>query len=209
MGFNASFLHLQETFHAKYPKIRVDRLEMELKRIQVIASKAKDLVGKRVIDLGAGSMKNLDRDFIAAIVRFLMGGGTQSPFQPWYSRILQHAGAHPVAIDIAPNDTEKFESHRLDLTDPAALDVFEKNSFDAANNFGFTVPQHSAISWRGVPPSLLYNFGLSRAEVLELDAELREKVRQLLKENGTYTLAEFVYRKKSGKLLQERRIYQE
>jgi hypothetical protein len=210
MGFNGSYHRLQEEFLLKNPEISAERLEMELKRIQVIAAKTKDLVGKCVIDLGAGAEQSLDKgNIIVSVVRRILGGGKQHPFHPWYCRILQEANANPVAIDLASNEKEGFASHRLDLTDPSSLDIFEPNTFDAANNFGFTVPSDSRISYRGVPPSLLYNFGLSRNEVFELDSELREKMRQLLKEGGTYTIAEFIYRKRNKQLVKEGLLYQQ
>ncbi len=76
-----------------------------------------DVKDKRVLDLACGSTSYEDNN--------------RGKYDPWMSRLLRYLGAHPVGIDLCPQNEESFEWHTADLTIPDALSFLDTHSFDA------------------------------------------------------------------------------
>ena len=74
------------------------------------------LKGLRIIDLASGSRN--------------WGGNLSHEFDPWMSRILQELGAIPLALDVCPQENERFESKVVDLSYLNALSFLQSSSFD-------------------------------------------------------------------------------
>lgn len=110
---------------------------------------------KRILDIGCGSNRSLDE---------LPGGGS---FEPWFCRLLQEMGAHPVGVDRSDSlKEEDFENYVLDLSKPGALNIFPNQSFDRINLRNF----FSSPSLRG--------------DVQRIKTEISNQIRRLLKDGG-------------------------
>ncbi len=77
-----------------------------------------DVRGKKILDLGCGSMPQRDGDFL----------GRQ--FEPWLCRGLHILGAHSIGIDIGKLEKELFEHYSLDLTKEGCLDFIKDHTID-------------------------------------------------------------------------------
>jgi hypothetical protein len=77
--------------------------------------------GRTVLDIACGSNSS----------RSPVTGLETAEFEPWMCRLLLELGARPVGIDIGDLAGEVFESHRVDLGVPGALDFLASGSFDA------------------------------------------------------------------------------
>ena len=103
------------------------------------------LMEKKILDICCGSKDPANKDHGWSVGR--------DRFAPWFCRALKEIGAHPVGLDIAPNDGEGFESHVADITVKGSLGFLGSGSFDAVNCtdvFG-SVPSHTLsylIYWR-------------------------------------------------------------
>ncbi len=92
-------------------------------------------------------------------------------YEPWFSRALLELGASPVGIDIGNLDGEEFEHHRVDLSQPGALDFLPDKSFDAVNLNGlFSSPQLESMT--------------GESEVDKMKEELKKQIRRILKADG-------------------------
>lgn len=229
MKIDSPHAELQERVASKYPLLTEARFAGEMQRIQYMAQSTRDLLGKRILDLGCGS--NVTKDtffgFAGRLIQRYIDPVGYARFQPWYCRILHEAGASAVGVDIASNAKETFESHQLDLMDPTALDQFPDESFDGVNNYFLSVPRDSVHAKVGTSPAImkalawkhhredLQDFQKKGIPLDQWSAEMRKRsfprmhaindqifsqVQRLLKNGGTYTLAEFVYQKKKGSL---------
>lgn len=196
-----SYRPVAEKVMKKYPRLPPWRLIAELKRLIEISADSRQMINKRVLDLGCGSKENTDRhDWLTRLWYRLIRSPELQRFDPWYPRIAHEAGAKVVGVDIATNATEEFESRILDLMNPSSLECFESDSFDAANNYCFTVPPESDKARSGTSPAIMYKFEMDFERAYELNRQIFQQVERLLKNGGTYTLAEFVYKKKKGRL---------
>lgn len=83
-----------------------------------------NLEGKTVLDLGCGSLSNLDDQL--GIFRNRM-------FEPWLCRILPELGAKPIGIDIGINPDAEFEFYQRNLNDAHVLDFIKDKSIDIVN----------------------------------------------------------------------------
>lgn len=234
MKLNSSYRELGGKVLKQYPNLNEDRLAAELRRMQAIISNARELVDKRIMDLGCGSEKNTDRvrNPIRRIKNHFQDPYANMRYHPWYCRILKIAGADPVGIDIASNAKEPFESHEIDLTQRDVLNQFPKESIDFANNYFLSVPRESASAQTGTSPGIYLSLALQNRKndmqaaqdaqlpfaewreffrernmkrMQEINEQIFRQIEELLQEGGAYTLAEFVYRKHNGELRKEKR----
>jgi SAM-dependent methyltransferase len=216
-----------------YPKMPEHRLEAEIRRIAEISSSTKDLIGKRILDLGCGSAHSADGPGFIARSFFKVTGNQEAltKFHPWYCRVLHVGKAHSVGVDIASNSQEPFENYSLDILDPAALRGFEDKSFDAVNNYKLTVPKESRQKINGTSPHIFLSLlrlhqhadvryfreqGMPLSKwsdgflernaprMYEINNRVFTEVQRILREGGIYTLAEFVFRKKNGFLKKQK-----
>ena len=98
--------------------------------------------GKRIIDLGCGSVSGtVETDNFNELDRQDGIEPTRS-FEPWLCRALVELGANPVGIDVGNLDGEEFENYRIDLSKPGALDFLPDKSFDGANMRLFLTSPH-------------------------------------------------------------------
>ncbi len=98
-----------------------------------------DLRGKRILDLGCGSVQTRSymKDFV----------GDDRFYEPWLCRFLKHAGEVPIGIDVNDNSDEIFENYRIDLTQRDCLRNFPDNYFDIAYAGAFfTLPNFEDYS---------------------------------------------------------------
>ncbi|MEK7528667.1 MAG: hypothetical protein AAB592_02790 [Patescibacteria group bacterium] len=220
----------------RYPRISGRRINYHIHRIRAIRGDVRDLIGLRVLDLGCGSISNTERPWspLSRLYELFFEYERRSEFWPWYCRILKMAGADTLGVDIASNSDEDFSHARMDLTDPDAMDIFDDESFDAANNNCFTSPADSMRARHITTPAILRRISMKNlpsltrrvlkrevalsgiGRVVEeetmcaatgLNDRIAVQVARVLKEGGIYTLAEFVYRKKDGVLQRERSLY--
>lgn len=78
------------------------------------------LEGKRILDLGCGSIFSED-------------GISSGIFEPWLCRALARAGAKPIGIDIEGFlEKEPFEGHGIDLMKTGSLDFIAGGTVDLA-----------------------------------------------------------------------------
>jgi SAM-dependent methyltransferase len=201
-----SYRPVAERFMRKYPGIPRDRLIAELKRLIEITSNSRDLINKSILDLGCGSKETADRAQLIQFFLWIIRSSQLNQFHPWYARIAHEAGAKVVGVDIASNSSEEFESRILDLTNPHALTCFDNESFDAVNNFCLTVPPESHRAQSGTSPAIIRRFGMDTEQAFELNREIFYQVQRLLRNGGTYTLSELVYKKRKGKLKIDHKI---
>src|SRR3989338_4987985 len=87
------------------------------------------LRGKRILDLGCGSMTGGEH-----LGEHL--GEHMKEFEPWFCRAIHELGANAVGVDGGCSPDEEFEFHHLDLVDPGALRIFKDHSFDAIHSRG-------------------------------------------------------------------------
>lgn len=235
MRIDESFSQLKERIEQKYPCLPEGRFESEILRIQYIATSTHELIGKRVLDVGCGSKKSADRRPSPLLRRWLQreDPAENARFQPWFARILHEVGADVTGVDIGSNKSEEFKSYAMDLINPNALDQFQDESFDIANNYIFTVPRESITAKAGTSPALYNRLAWNHwyedvhdckaknlpastwemecmkrnwERVWSLNDQIFRQIERVLKEEGVYTLAEFVYRKKDGVLKKEGRM---
>lgn len=227
----STYLELTSLMKKKYPDIPEYRIQAEIARIQVISFNVRGLAKKRVLDVGGGSTSNTDRAWLPQrLYQRFFNREAYTLFDPWYSRILNEAGAEPVVVDAGDNDSEPFESHGVDLFDPDSLSMFQDESFDAVNNYRCTVPRHSKHAKNGTSPGMYQRMGWDYRRENSQDAfdrqipisgwlahrtqstlerlwllndDVMQQVERVLKKGGTYTLAEFIYRKRKNGLCQE------
>ena len=177
------------------------RFVAETKRLMEIATDARALIGKCVLDLGCGSEDTADRrDWFTRLWNQIFDPDELTRFEPWYCRVAQEAGAEVLGIDIAANKGEVFRSMPLDLMNAETLDCLETESFDAANNMCFTVPPESRRAESGTSPAVMYKLRMDHKAAFDLNHEIFKQVERILKNGGIYTLSEFVYKKKRGRL---------
>jgi hypothetical protein len=79
-------------------------------------------LGKRLLDLGCGSIESESREF-----------------EPWLCRVAKIVGVEPVGIDIGSLEGEDFEHYQIDLAQPGALDFLPAHSFDAVHTFNYLI----------------------------------------------------------------------
>ena len=140
-------------------------LELDLTVIHKVFVDLASLQGKRILDLGCGSMPSET-------------GGRQ--FEPWLCRALKELGANPVGIDVGQLDTEEFEHYQLDLSKIGALNIFPDKSFDAVN---LAVFFNSPKLKHMIEPN----------DIKRIKQEIGNQVKRLLKDNGSIlTLRNYV-----------------
>lgn len=80
-----------------------------------------DVKGKRVLDLGCGTINSPDSIFL------------KRSFEPWFARALSHMGADIVGIDkYAGGQETLFVEHKIDLSEENSLDFLKDKSIDIA-----------------------------------------------------------------------------
>jgi len=153
------------------------------------------LEGKKILDLASGSV--IDENSLQLMDRAASGDSSarqeiikrgmydlythreEDPlnplgyrlYEPWFSRALLELGAKPVGIDVGNLDGEEFEHHRVDLSQPGALDFLPDKSFDAVNLNGlFSSPQLESMT--------------GESEVDKMKEELKKQIRRILKADG-------------------------
>lgn len=185
----------------KYPKLPEWRFVAETKRLMQISSDARDLIGKRVLDLGCGSKETADRGgWLTRLLNKWFNEAELAQFEPWYCRIAHAAGAQVTGIDIASNISEEFSWKQLDLMNPEVLRCLPSESFDGANNMRLTVPDDSVSARSGTSPAIMHRLGMDFDAAYAINAQIFREVERVLKDGGIYTISEFVFRKKKGRL---------
>ena len=172
-GLNASYRRLGERVKEKYPFVTDGRLEHELQRIRYsVSGDVRDLAGKVALDIGCGSQSTPDSgNMIFRLVQRLILHKSRADFHPWYCRILQEAGAHPLGLDIAKNDSEDFTGIQGDILDPNLFDQFEDGQFDVVNNYFTTAPRNSRKADQGSSPAIYLAVGKKNKRQLWADAQ--------------------------------------
>ena len=230
---NRSYREIEERVISKYWGASEQCVRHELIRISQIEKDAQNLIGKRLLDLGCGSVRTKDKGRIKRFIQSFSNPHEATRFDPWYCRVAHEAGAESVGVDLGSNIQEAFESYQLDLTNPDVLDAFEDESFDGVNNYFLTVPRNSRFAHVGYSPKMYWDIGMQhrrddwnycneqeipfgeRGEVYKqrnherawaLNDQIREQVERILKEGGAYTLAEFVLRKTDGRLVKDKEM---
>ena len=190
-----------EKIHAEYPRMPFWRFTAEAKRLIEIASDARQLINKNILDLGSGSKEHADQGPLPLRMwNRIFNYGEYTRFHPWYARTAHAAGAKVTAVDIASNEDEEFQSLQMDLMNPDALSILDDESVDAVNNMCLTAPRDSKRASSGTSPAIMWKLGMDHEAAFKLNDQIAEQVRRILREGGTYTLSEFVYKKKKGKL---------
>jgi len=82
-----------------------------------------DLEGKKILDLGCGSVYTTGESAV--------GRG----YPPWLCRALHQLKARVIGIDWNPQDSEEFESYKIDLYHHNSLKQFYGREFDLACAF--------------------------------------------------------------------------
>ncbi len=194
-------------------KDKADYFDGDCERLAQIALEVRGLLDKQVLDLGCGSERDPSGE-----------SDLDRGYPPWYCRLAHEAGAKVTGIDLFPNIGERFTTIVGDLI-TYSFDVFTDNSLDAVNNDSFCLPKESKrFNSGGNSPRLVYDYGnkLGRrypthlipenefstdyhsvimAKIARFNGDLFHDVEAKLKEGGVYTNAEFVYQKRSGKLV--------
>lgn len=115
--------------------------------------------GKKVLDLGCGSVDSLDSGF---------------EFEPWLSRALHLYGIKVIGIDISPRIVEEwFENYCRDLMQGHSLDMLPDHSIDVAVAFALFDSPH-----------LRKNYGDYGGDKLQMRLECQ--LERVLKPNGTF-----------------------
>ena len=99
----------------------------ELSRAGYFAELLNGLGGKRILDLGCGSLNSLDDSY--------RKDGDKRKYEPWLPRILHELGAKVVGVDFATNEKEEFEHYQIDLRSSNSLSHFKEKEFDLACAF--------------------------------------------------------------------------
>ena len=185
-----NFLHAHQ--HAEGLQVRSCAL-----RLQRAHTDVRELIGKRVLDLGCGSVYSKDTMGVWKWIQ--KGFPSGQVFPPWYLRMAAFAGAHGTGIDIAPNDNEPFTAITADLTDRSVLTGLPSGAFDIVSNNMFTAPSGGKED-RGVTSPFLFETLGSLAEVHAFNTFLREQVCRLLVDGGVYTHMYLTFRKEHGEL---------
>lgn len=162
----AQINQLKEKFILKY-KIDVNDPtvypEGDLYKLVEVFGSLDNLKGKRILDIGCGSVNSVDRE----------RNYESRSFEPWFCRLLKELGADPVGIDINPDiGQEEFENHRLNLITPGELNIFPDKSFDG-------------INLAGLFDSPFLNRGrFTKDDILKMKEEIGTQIKRLLKDDG-------------------------
>lgn len=197
---NSSFVELGITVHKKFPTLPGYRITAELQRLRQITDSTRNLVGKKIMDIGCGSKNSKDvSGGLTNLFYRIFDPHVLEQFEPWYCRIAHEAHADVTGLDIEPNK-EEFSTIQADILQPDAFSQFADKSFDAINNYKCTIPKNSCQARTGCSPAIMKRFGMDLDAAFDLDNRVRAEVERLLCNGGTYTVAEFVYQKKRGSL---------
>jgi SAM-dependent methyltransferase len=152
------------------------------------------LRGRAVLDIGCGSSQTREGSGIAMNERW---------YEPWFARVMQHAGAHVTGIDIhdsesEPGRPEAYEHLQRDLTDPRALDDLPDDTFEVVNSNGFlgTTDRDQAST----SPHLLHQSTEQHLSLRGLDRQIDTQVLRILREGGIYLKNSYVLEKRNGVL---------
>jgi len=142
------------------------------------------LYNLNIVDLGCGSDEGqADRS-----------GYGNIDYGPGLSRLLHEAGAKVIGVDIGDLSQEKFHGVQADLTHPEALVVIPDDSQDIVICVGLLGEGTSPIMNEALAAA-----GKSREQ---LEAEIKEQARRMLRENGVYLFEQELFLKKEGVLKQ-------
>ncbi len=188
---------VQEKYGTKENLLRI--LRTQYVKIFLVSEGFERLRGKKVLDLGCGSIF-AEKD--------VSGIAAQRQYEPWFARLAKAAGADVIGIDIQPNDTEEFTHVRKDLTKPSVLAMFPDCAFDIVNSSAFLVPHGKMdTSSRGldITSPTLYeilrcNALKTEKDIKRLDEQINAQVERILKEGGWYIYNEELFVKRNGKL---------
>lgn len=227
-----SFERLADQVRVRYPDLYELRIQNEISQIAGFVRGATELRGKKVIDLGAGSVQSTESLSLwrKLFYKFVLANPHRATqFEPWFCRIMECAGAVPFAVDIGDNSTEPFESLQVDILKEDALASVPDASFDFANNFFFTEREGSPESMDATSPALYHRFMLDvKQSVVEewterglrvsemgpmfrkralqaawaFDRELDKEVIRILKPGGVYVHNNQRFKKKGKRLIE-------
>jgi hypothetical protein len=146
-------------------------------------------------------MFNREVDVLEKMSVLDLGGGSQFPYHPWFSRISGLVGAKTTNADIGDPTglPEPFDHLQADLTIPGALRVLPADSYDLVMNTSFLSPAGAFIE--NTEPRLLQK--LSAKQLDAMRADILEQVEHLLRQDGLYAYDREVYRKDGGVLVRE------
>jgi hypothetical protein len=155
-----------------------DIIEQMMGRITGAFGRGSNIRGLRMLDIACGS--NTSRAPASLYINTPFGEkrigrstkGYTAQFEPWFCRITQELGAHPVGIDYGDLEGEAFEHYRVDLGQPGAMDFLPAHSFDAVQDSRlFGSPEFTAQFPR-------------RADRPRVAREIRRQEQRLLKPAG-------------------------
>lgn len=140
------------------------------------------LGGKRILDIGSGSVTSPDQQ--------------GRMYEPWFARIAHEVGADVTAIDIGDLKGEKFQGIQADLSSPhLVLSQFLNEEFDLVNSEALVDTSNLAQT----SASLLRT--RTDAEIARLELELHAEVENLLKDSGVYLFNRTLFVKENGVLV--------
>ena len=107
-----------------------DLIELKLRYglEELLALLKENLKDALILDIGCGAKNSTDR----------AENTPENLYEPWLCRLLHHLGCNVVGIDIMDNETEPFESHRVDLVN-GGLDFLMGRNFDIATESNFLI----------------------------------------------------------------------
>lgn len=140
------------------------KLQGILKSLENIFGSLDNLRGKRILDIGCGSIESRlnSEELNRSMPRLL---------EPWLCRVLFDLGSDPVGIDINNLDNELFEHYQIDVGKPDSLDFLEPQSFDAVN-----------MKWLSGSPEMQERYTTLYGH--EILVRVEEKLKELLKPDG-------------------------
>ncbi len=196
-GYRDLVSRVEETYHNDKNAPSRSQCKIVASRLQAACEDVRELVNKRIIDLGCGSMRS--KDHPPLWMWALSGFRKIDTCLPWYCRIAHLAKAQVLGIDVSPNKKEPFPSLQADLTDDATFRPLPDGSLDIANNMRFTARPDNKYGHHAFSPHLKKTIA-EPEDLYRYDAYVFAQVERLLREGGRYTLMDEVYQKRNGRL---------
>ncbi len=161
-------------------------------RLSLVTSNFRELQGKKILDIGCGAKARPN-----AILEERRTG----MYEPWFARFASVCGAEVTGIDRRKSEGENYTHIQADIAKSDTLKTFADASFDIVNSSAFLVASQKMEDSRGLQvtaPELLGEY--SDEDLDQLDRDIVQEVKRLLKEGGYFFYNERIYQKIHGEL---------